>query len=197
MRRPSSRSALAAVLVVALLAFSAVACSGGDDEQAQASADLALALKAHQEGRLDDAIELYKSVIALDPGNKYAYYNLGLIHQTRGAYPLAEGEYRGVIAIDPEFVPALFNLAVLQAERGEPEEAIDLYRRVLVIQPDNAAAHLNLGFALLDAGQRAEGKAELQQAVDLDPTLASRIPDKVAADLEPPAGATPTATPTP
>jgi Flp pilus assembly protein TadD len=91
----------------------------------------------------------------------------------------------------------MFNLAILLTGTGQTDEALDLYRAVTALQPDNAAAHLNLGFLLLDTGERKEGKAELDQAVALDPTLASRIPEQIAADLESLAGvsATPTATP--
>jgi tetratricopeptide (TPR) repeat protein len=189
----SSRSGRVVVLATAvLLMLSIAACSGNEDEQTKAADTLAAALQAHQDGRLDDAVELYKEVVALDPDNKFAYYNLALIHQSRGANSLAEGEYRGVLAIDPEFVPALFNLAILKTARDEPDEAVDLYERVIEVRPDYAAAHLNLGFLLLATGHRQEGKAELQRAVDLDPSLASRIPEKIAADLEPPASLGPT-----
>jgi hypothetical protein len=50
----------------------------------------------------------------------------------------------------------------------------------------------------MDAGRHKEGKAELDQAVALDPSLASRIPDRIAADLESLSGASGvTASPTP
>ena len=177
-----------------LLALTLASCGlvNGDDD---AAATLTEALEAHQQGRLDEAIELYKEVITEDPQNKFAWYNLGLIHQTRGSGNLAETEYREALAIDPAFVPAMFNLAILQTSRGVPEESVELYRGVIAIQPEYAAAHLNLGFLLIDLGEKKEGKRELEQAVALDPSLASRIPDELAANVQPPSEIAPAESP--
>jgi len=170
------------VLVLGLLVWglSLVACSSdagstGND----AGSVLRQALQAHADGNLDQAADLYKQVLVLDPQNKFAYYNLGLIHQTEGRLGAAAENYGFAISIDPEFGPALFNLATVKTALGETDAAADLYRQVLKINPDNAAAHLNLGFLLVDSGKRKEGKAELATAVQLDPTLESRIPDKL------------------
>jgi tetratricopeptide (TPR) repeat protein len=185
----SSRSALGRLALVALIATLAavtVACS--KDSPSDGTATLEAAIKAHQAGRLDEAVDLYKQVIDEDPESKLAWYNLGLIHQTRGVANLAETEYRRALVIDPNFVPALFNLAIVRTGRGDLAEAIGLYRHVTELQPDYAAAHLNLGFALVQAGDEKEGQAELDEAVQLDPTLASRLPDGSAASPEPPSG---------
>lgn len=42
----------------------------------------------------------------------------------------------------------------------------------------DAAAHLILGFLLIQTGRKHEGQEELHVAVRLDPSLASRIPDR-------------------
>ncbi len=59
---------------------------------------------------------------------------------------------------------------------GDNTEAEEFYRRVITIDPKNGAAHLNLGFLLEETGREAEGEAQLQRAVELDPSFASRIP---------------------
>jgi tetratricopeptide (TPR) repeat protein len=170
------------VLVLGLLVWglSLVACSSDPAPTGGEAGDvLRQALQAHADGNLDEAADLYKKVLVLDPENKFAYYNLGLIHQTEGRLGAAAENYGFAIAIDPAFGPALFNLATVRTAEGANGEAIDLYRQVLEINPDNAAAHLNLGFLLVDTGKRKEGKTELAKAVELDPTLESRIPDKL------------------
>ena len=170
------------VFVLGLLVWGlfAVACSsvpepsGGD-----AGEMLQQALQAHADGDLDAAADLYKQVLVLDPENKFAYCNLGLIHQTEERLGAAAENYELAIAIDPAFGPALFNLATVRTGEGETEAAIDQYVQVLEVNADNAAAHLNLGFLLVDTGNRKEGKAELAIAVQLDPTLESRIPHRL------------------
>ena len=52
------------------------------------------ALQEHVAGDLAAASEHYEAVIARDPQNKFAYYNLGLIAQTSGRSPDAEHNYR-------------------------------------------------------------------------------------------------------
>jgi len=47
---------------------------------------------------------------------------------------------------------------------------------VIAVDDTDARAHLNLGFLLLDAEEREEGERELAKAVELDPSLESRIP---------------------
>ena len=176
-RRAGWRSA--AVAACFLLVLVSSACSGGStagEEERDADRTLAVALQAHSEGLIDEAADLYERVLVLDPRNKFAYYNLGLIEQTRGFDDEAVAAYREALAIDPSFVPALFNLAVLQAEQGMADEAISLYRTVIDTNEDHAAAHLNLGFLLLDTGHRSQGRAELGRATELDPSLVSRIP---------------------
>jgi tetratricopeptide (TPR) repeat protein len=174
--------AIARVALVLGLCLCALAAACSDDpvpegETAGPDAKLESALQAHAEGRLDDAVRLYQQVLALDPQNKFAYYNLGLIDQTQGRIDAAAANYTEALAIDPGFEPALFNLAIIRADQGSTDEAIELYRRVLEANADDAGAHLNLGFLLLESGQREEGRLELATAVGLDPSLESRIPD--------------------
>jgi tetratricopeptide (TPR) repeat protein len=174
--------ATARVALVLGLCLCALASACSDDpvpegETAGPDAKLESALQAHAEGRLDDAVRLYQQVLALDPQNKFAYYNLGLIDHTQGRIDAAAANYTEALAIDPGFEPALFNLAIIRADQGSTDEAIELYRRVLEANAEDAGAHLNLGFLLLESGQREEGRLELATAVGLDPSLESRIPD--------------------
>jgi tetratricopeptide (TPR) repeat protein len=155
------------------------ACSKGASDADQARAALAAGLKAHQAGHFAEAVADYRKALIYDPRNKFAYYNLGLIDQTEGNSSSAESNYRITLSIDPDFVPALFNLAILRTAKGDAREAVELYRHVIQEDQSYAAAHLNLGFLLIDDGQVKKGKAELATAVQLDPSLASRIPDTI------------------
>ena len=167
------------MISVVAAAFGLAACSddsnpggpSGDAEQI-----LNQALTAHAAGKLDRAVDLYEQVLVLDPQNRFAYYNLGLIDQTRGDDAAAADQYEQAIAVAPDFTPAIFNLAIIRAKQGATDEAIGLYRDVIAIDDTDARAHLNLGFLLIASGERKEGQRELDRAVELDPSLASRIP---------------------
>ena len=82
-----TRSRTIVVIAVVAAAFGLTACSddsnpGGPSGDAEQILDDALA--AHAAGELDRAVDLYEQVLVLDPQNRFAYYNLGLIDQTRG-----------------------------------------------------------------------------------------------------------------
>ena len=173
------RSRTIVLIAVVAAVFGLAACSddsnpGGPTGDAEQILDDALA--AHTAGDLDKAVDLYEQVLVLDPQNRFAYYNLGLIDQTRGDVAAAADQYEQAIAVAPDFTPAIFNLAIIRAEQGAVEEAIGLYRDVIAIDGTDARAHLNLGFLLIASGERKEGQRELDRAVELDPSLASRIP---------------------
>ena len=158
------------ILVVALIG----ACGHQKTDATKASDALAAGLKAHAAGQLVTAAEKYHETLALDPNNKYAYFDLGVIDQSQGRAASAEGNYRTALGIDPKFTPALFNLAIIRTPT-DPAEAISLYQQVIAVNPNDADAHLNLGFVLKSTGKTSEGDAELSRAVQIDPALQSRI----------------------
>lgn len=186
---------LAAVGLVAVLA---VGCGGGDDAspKKEAAKRLDEALAAHAEGRISEATKAYREVLDKEPDNKYAHYNLGLIDQQAGRAKQAEKEYRAALAIDANFTSALFNLAILRAP-ADATEAERLYRTVIGLEPGNASAHLNLGFLLLSKDQQGAGEAELDKAVELDPSLASRVPERDPEEPQEPEDPNTTTTSTP
>ena len=65
-------------------------------------------------------------------------------------------------------------LLFLQTGGNSLPEAIDLYRRAIAASPKAADAHFNLGLLLRQTGNVSEGNLEVQAAVKLDPSLASR-----------------------
>ena len=138
---------LLAIAVVAGVAFAVWSLLLKDDSKSPDEL-LQMGLTAHFEGRLVEAAELYHEVLLLDPTNKFAHYNIGVILQAQGQPEEAELKYRQALETDPHFVEALFNLAILRFEAGDNREAVELYRLVIGIRPDYAAAHLNLGHAL-------------------------------------------------
>lgn len=151
-----------------------VAACGTQNTSSQAPDPLQAGLKAQLEGKTNDAIRDYQLVLQKDPHNKFAYYNLGLIDQLAGRNDAAELKYRTALQTDPDFAPALYNLAILRTGPA-PEEAVALYRHVIALRPGDPSAHLNLGYLLISLKQVAEGKAELDRAVALNPALAANV----------------------
>lgn len=172
MRWPG-RAFRVAVALPAILALAA-AC-GGSNPTAGASDPagdaLARGIAAHNANKLDEATKDYFEVLATDPKNKFAYYNLGQIARTQNKLAIAEGYYRSALETDPNYGPALFGLGAVRQAFGAVQDAVDVYRKDVAVEPNNAAAHYNLGILLRVQGNTAEGDAEIAKGMQLDPKL--------------------------
>jgi tetratricopeptide (TPR) repeat protein len=132
-------------------------------------------LQAQIHGQPALAANDYLRSVTINPANKIAWYDLGLIQQEAGNNGQAEIYYERSSALDPRYVPPLYNLATLVAPRY-PASAVKLYEKVIAVEPMFAQAHLDLGFAFQALGQSAQGNAQIAEAVRLDPSLSSRVP---------------------
>jgi tetratricopeptide (TPR) repeat protein len=168
------------VLVAIALAATIAACgSSSAKSDQQTSVDLLNSgLKAQAEGRTSDAVNDYKAAIAKDPKNKIAYYDLGLVQQQQGQLADAQTNYRAALLIDPKFTAPLFNLAIIVTATS-PADARDYYSQVIAIQPNEAGPYLNRGFVYLQLGDKASAANDFAKAVQLDPSLAGRVPSAV------------------
>jgi Tfp pilus assembly protein PilF len=177
----SGRAAVAITFLLALGFVSACDQSSGSVQQTpqqQANVLVNAGISAQNAGRTNEARNDYNRAILIDPTNKFAYFNLGVTYQQANDNTDAEKQYRVALTIDSSFVAALFNLAIIRTP-VDAAEAETLYRQIIQVQSGYAAAHLNLGFLLVSEGKTKEGKAELAQAVSLDPSLASRTASPV------------------
>jgi Tfp pilus assembly protein PilF len=176
---------MAASVVLALTTTLAAGCSSDEKPDAGAkaeatesatseSASTALVKKGLAElaaGNAAAAEVTFENVLAIDPGNAYAHYNLGVIAQQDGRDEAAMKSYDAALVDDDAFAPALYNKAIL-TESSDLDAAVELYRRAVDADPEMAAAHMRLGFALVHLGKVKEGEEHLGTGVSLDPSMA-------------------------
>ena len=140
---------------------------------------------AQKAGRTDEAEQLYREVLAVNPNNKLALFNLGVAAQAAGRLDDAEPYYLNALKTDPAFLPALFNLAILRERLGRYEESEQTYRRILELSPDSVPAYINLGYLLAQMGRPEEARTMFDEAVRVDPTAAGRIPPDLRPEAAP------------
>jgi Flp pilus assembly protein TadD len=132
-----------------------------------------LAVKNHQEGKIDVAQELYNQVLKIDPNFVNAHNNLGVILQELGELQKAKGCYEKTIEIDPSYVKAHNNLGVIFKELGDKQKAKNCYEKAIEIDPNYTDAHNNLGTIFQDLGELQKAKECFEKAIEINPNYTS------------------------
>jgi Tfp pilus assembly protein PilF len=185
------RRLLLAVAAAVILSTALLGCSNDKKPATSSSSSgpsavdqlLDEGVKAQADGHLDVARDKYLQVLQMDSTNKIAHYDLGVIYQLLDDSNNARDEYNKAITIDATYQPALFNLAILETS-SNPGRAEELYRSLLQINANDANVHFNLGLLLKQIGRVDEGNTEVATAVQIDPSLASRVPAESTASSE-------------
>lgn len=139
---------------------------------AQVEAVLEQALQAHRAGRIDQAMRLYQSTLALDPRNFTALSTLGMLHLRNGDIEQAKPLLEAASASKPDSTETWMALGNLHARRGAFEQAGAAFAQVVRLRPDIAAAWVNHGNALRRTGRLDDAIASFRKGIALDPTLA-------------------------
>ena len=95
----------------------------------------------------DEAIQVYRQVLELDPKHAAAHINLGTLYYNRQDFTAAEEHYRAAVASDPRYALAYFDLGNVLDETGRITDAVTAYKTAIQLAPTYADAHYNLALA--------------------------------------------------
>jgi DNA-binding transcriptional MerR regulator len=118
----------------------------------------------------DEAEELYKRALELDPQLAIAFTNLGNIRFRRNDEAGAEELYRRALEIDERQPEAHYNLGYVMLERGEPRDAVAFFEKALAADPRFADAHFNVAMALEAIGEKARARTHWKRYLELEPS---------------------------
>jgi tetratricopeptide (TPR) repeat protein len=135
-------------------------------------ADNNLGMLMLNQGKLQEAIPMFRDAIRADPGFSDAHYNLGLALAQAGQFSGAIEQYVKALEIEPSFPEAYNNLAGLLDRSGHPDEAIGYYQKALEINGHDAEAWNNLGGVLVRKGDLDQGIVDLKKALEIKPAYA-------------------------
>ncbi|MBI3773122.1 MAG: tetratricopeptide repeat protein [Gammaproteobacteria bacterium] len=107
------------------------------------------AMNHQSDGRLNEAVDIYRSILSQTPDHIPSLEQLGLLHMQRKQYFEAESLLGRASSLDPRNQNLCLNYALCKLNLGNPTEAIAIIERVIVINPDNNAANLLLSSILL------------------------------------------------
>jgi tetratricopeptide (TPR) repeat protein len=138
----------------------------------EVAAALSTGLAHHQAGRLQEAEQIYRQILAVAPACADAWHLLGMISRRAGNQDLAIRYVQRAIELNPRFAEAHYNLGNIFQDARRLDEAIACFRRAVEIAPDLAVAHNGLGNVYRDKGNTGEAAECYRRALEFTPDYA-------------------------
>jgi putative GTP pyrophosphokinase len=133
------------------------------------------ALRAHSNGELEEAIQLYGDVLHLRPPNKtipsMIYNHRGIAQLTLSRYDRAVRDFTSALRWNGENFRAHFNRGLAHRALGKPSAALREFRRALAAHEVEGEAHYAIAQVLAELGRRREARAACERALALKPNL--------------------------
>ncbi len=136
-------------------------------------AEFSAAFAAHGAGRLEEAEQGYRAVLAADSKHANAWHLLGVIAQQRGQAAQAVEHIQQALALSGPQAPYLGNLGVAFEALGRSAEAVTVLEQALALEPSSFTAQFALANALKSLGRLEEAVTRYGQALALQPNNAS------------------------
>jgi tetratricopeptide (TPR) repeat protein len=197
MKHAMKNHAMISAAVLAIVATAAVACSSPSHTTAATSSPsgkgapasltngsgqvnslLQTGLTQADKKNWSAATSTFRKVLAINPANVYANYDLGWIAQSRGNSDEAISYYTKCLAANAAYTPAMYNEAIL-LESSHPQQAIAMYQKIVSVDPKASSAYLRMALVQAEQGDTAAAKANDAKAVSIDPALSKyKLPAK-------------------
>jgi tetratricopeptide (TPR) repeat protein len=199
MKHAMKNHAMISAAVLAIVATAAVACSSPSHPTAattttspsgkaapasltngsgQVTSLLQTGLTQANKKNWSAATTTFQKVLAINPTNVYADYDLGWIAQSRGNSNEAISYYTKCLAVNAAYTPAMYNEAIL-LEGSHPQQAIAMYQKIVSVDSKASSAYLRMALVQAEQGDTAAAKANDAKAVSIDPALSKyKLPAK-------------------
>ena len=122
-----------------------------------------------QQGRLPEAEQAWKAVIAAHPTDAAAIASLGLVYSHDGKYPEAAAAYRRALKLNPSLTGIQLNLGLAEFKQGHLREAIAPFKAALREQPSSMQVRTLLGMTYYGTAEYADAVPYLKDAVTKSP----------------------------
>lgn len=133
---------------------------------------LILGLKFHQIGDIQQAQQIYRQILEVDPRCAEALHLLGLLLHQIGQRDQALEHVKQALAVDGSNALFYSSLALIYRDLGRLPEAVVSYRQALAIQPEDAESYYNLGVTLTHLNKFEEAADAFQHSLNVTPTFA-------------------------
>ncbi|MEG5136507.1 MULTISPECIES: tetratricopeptide repeat protein [unclassified Microcoleus] len=124
-----------------------------------------------EEGKLEDAIAIFRRAIEVSPDISWCHQNLGEALAKLGQLEEAITAFRRAIELNPDFSWSYHHLGDALARQQQWEEAVVAFCRAIELNPEHFGSYCGLGQSWIELGQLDEAIAAYRQACDLNPDV--------------------------
>lgn len=127
-------------------------------------------VKQHDRGNYDAAIKRYEEVLAENPDNVEALYEMSFSYSMKNEHRKSlEVAYKGAM-YKSDMLPLFYlqignNLDIL----GEPDKSVKVYKAGIKLRPGMAMLHYNLAVTYRNIGKLDDARKTVKQAITIDP----------------------------
>ena len=151
------------IVVVALFAALPLIAAENDPRIQQGTA-------LHDQGKYDEAIAIYKAILADDPSNVLAAYEMAFSYQGKGDFASCRALLEPRIGTKGPMQAAMYTiLGNCLDGAGESDKAIATYRKGLKLAPNDGQLLYNLAFTLTSQRKYDEARDLLKREVRVRP----------------------------
>lgn len=129
----------------------------------------ALALLAYRFDKLDVAVDLLESAVALAGDVAVYHRDRGEMCRRLGRLDEAVTEARRATELDPGHPEGHYNLGLALADRDDAKAALASYEQAVSLAPDHGQALNNMGSMLEEADREADAELAYRRAVTINP----------------------------
>jgi len=146
---------------------------------------LEFATQLEDDGRLDQAMEMYRAILASTGPDPEVCFLLAEILYRTGDVSAARERYYMAIELDEDYVEARANLGCVLAETGQPELAVAAFEGTLLYHRDYPDVHYHLARTLDELGESEKADEHWEEFLSLAPDSpwASEARDRLELEL--------------
>jgi tetratricopeptide (TPR) repeat protein len=125
------------------------------------------AMRHHNAGELDQALELYRKILRVEPDHPVVLNLAGVAAFQTGDATAAVEYLSKAVAAGPDHADAHYNYANVLSQLGRLQDSVERYRAALRLEPQHIDAHNNLAAVLRDLGRPDEALAHYRSLLAL------------------------------
>lgn len=135
--------------------------------------DFARGIALFQEGRIQEAIELFVKVRERFPEHVEPVYNLGVAYLRLGQAEKAVEALAKAAELSKEAIEPLLALGEGYLSLGRDEQAKESFAKAVSLAPQNPQAHFSLGLVAYKSDKIDEALASFAKAIELNPKFSA------------------------